>query len=196
MTARPKLTLLGPQSRFGGKLLIIRVNCPHIWECGAKGVNEVLCRKQQLYTAFAWRLVWNTITNYLVLFILPSDNVQHDIQHTINKRQAAETSKRSNAWFALNISSRMSNPIQANKKTCFCFLSVTTIVAGTQKKGKQNRSFSVGRRRSPGPIVPHVIMTRPCSKAKPLQYVRSIRRVIGGMFPRKFQSHLPTILSS
>ena len=33
------LTLLGPQSRFGDKLLIIRVLCPHEWECGAKGVN-------------------------------------------------------------------------------------------------------------------------------------------------------------
>ena len=33
------LTLLGPQSRFGDKLLIIRVFCPHIWECGSKGVN-------------------------------------------------------------------------------------------------------------------------------------------------------------
>ena len=33
------LTLLGPQSRFGDKLLIIRVNCPQIWECGAKGVK-------------------------------------------------------------------------------------------------------------------------------------------------------------
>ena len=33
------LTLLGPQSRFGDKLLIFRVNCPHIWECGSKRVN-------------------------------------------------------------------------------------------------------------------------------------------------------------
>ena len=33
------LTLLGPQSRFGDKLLIIRVLCPHIWECGVKWVN-------------------------------------------------------------------------------------------------------------------------------------------------------------
>ena len=31
------LTLLGPQSRFGDILLIIRVLCAHIWECGAKG---------------------------------------------------------------------------------------------------------------------------------------------------------------
>ena len=31
------LTLLGPQSRFGDKLFIVRVNCPHIWDCGAKG---------------------------------------------------------------------------------------------------------------------------------------------------------------
>ena len=30
---------LGPQSRFGDKLLVIRVNCPRIWECGAKGVK-------------------------------------------------------------------------------------------------------------------------------------------------------------
>ena len=37
---RLPLTLLGPQSRFGDKLLIIRVLCPHIWECGAKGVKE------------------------------------------------------------------------------------------------------------------------------------------------------------
>ena len=34
------LTLLGPQSRFGGKPLIVRVLCPHIWECGAKRVNS------------------------------------------------------------------------------------------------------------------------------------------------------------
>ena len=34
-------SLLGPQSRFGDKLLIIRVLCPHIWECGAKGVKTV-----------------------------------------------------------------------------------------------------------------------------------------------------------
>ena len=34
------LTLVGPQSRFGGKLLIIRVICPHVWECGAKGVDK------------------------------------------------------------------------------------------------------------------------------------------------------------
>ena len=33
------LTLLGPQSRFGDKLHIFRVNCPHIWECGSKRVN-------------------------------------------------------------------------------------------------------------------------------------------------------------
>ena len=33
------LTLLGPQSRFGDKLLIIRANCPQIWERGAKGVK-------------------------------------------------------------------------------------------------------------------------------------------------------------
>ena len=38
------LTLLGPQSRFGDKLLIIRVNCPHIWECGAKGVKVFLLK--------------------------------------------------------------------------------------------------------------------------------------------------------
>ena len=29
------LTLLGPQSRFGDKLLTGRVLCPHRWECGA-----------------------------------------------------------------------------------------------------------------------------------------------------------------
>ena len=34
------LTLSGPQSRFWDKLLIIRVLCPHIWECGAKGVSS------------------------------------------------------------------------------------------------------------------------------------------------------------
>ena len=39
-TNQPKRLLLGPQSRFGGKLLIIKVLCPHIWECGAKGVNR------------------------------------------------------------------------------------------------------------------------------------------------------------
>ena len=30
-----------PQSRFVDKLLINRVNCPHIWECGAKGVKAL-----------------------------------------------------------------------------------------------------------------------------------------------------------
>ena len=35
------LTLLGPQSRFGDKLLKFRVFCPHIWECGAKGDNAI-----------------------------------------------------------------------------------------------------------------------------------------------------------
>ena len=35
------LTLLGPQSRFGGKLRVIRVLCPHIWECGANEVKEI-----------------------------------------------------------------------------------------------------------------------------------------------------------
>ena len=34
------LTLLGLQSRFGDKILIIRVFCPHLWECGAKGVKQ------------------------------------------------------------------------------------------------------------------------------------------------------------
>ena len=36
------LTLLEPQSRFGGKLLTIKVFCPHIWECGAKGVKVLV----------------------------------------------------------------------------------------------------------------------------------------------------------
>ena len=35
------ITLLGPQSRFGDKLLTIRVCCPHIWKCGSKRVNPV-----------------------------------------------------------------------------------------------------------------------------------------------------------
>ena len=39
------LTLLGPQSRFGDKLLIIRGNCPHMWECGAKGVKRTSWNK-------------------------------------------------------------------------------------------------------------------------------------------------------
>ena len=33
------LCLLGPESRFGDKLLLFRVFCPHIWECGSKRVN-------------------------------------------------------------------------------------------------------------------------------------------------------------
>ena len=33
-------TLLGPQPRFGDKLLGIGVNCPHIWNCGAKRVKS------------------------------------------------------------------------------------------------------------------------------------------------------------
>ena len=31
---------MGPQSRFGDKLLLIRVFRPHIWDCGAKRVKE------------------------------------------------------------------------------------------------------------------------------------------------------------
>ena len=34
-----RLTLIGPQSRFGDKLLIIYVPCPHAWDCGAKRVK-------------------------------------------------------------------------------------------------------------------------------------------------------------
>ena len=34
------LTLLGPQSRFGDKLLLFRVICPHLWECGSKRVKD------------------------------------------------------------------------------------------------------------------------------------------------------------
>ena len=35
------LTLLGPQSRFGDKLLTIRVFCPHLWECAVlKGLTR------------------------------------------------------------------------------------------------------------------------------------------------------------
>ena len=36
-----ELTLLGPHSRFGDKLLTVRVFCPHIWECGAKRVKRI-----------------------------------------------------------------------------------------------------------------------------------------------------------
>ena len=36
------LNPLGPQSRFGDKLLIIKVFCPHIWECGSKRVKRML----------------------------------------------------------------------------------------------------------------------------------------------------------
>ena len=44
------LTLLGPQSRFGDKLLIIRVLCPHIWVCGAKGaINGKTPRASCMY---------------------------------------------------------------------------------------------------------------------------------------------------
>ena len=35
------LTLLGPQCRFGDKLLIVKVFCPQIWECGSKRVKWV-----------------------------------------------------------------------------------------------------------------------------------------------------------
>ena len=44
-----RLTLLGPQSRFWDKTLIIRVLCPHIWECGAEGVKAVFCLKDLWY---------------------------------------------------------------------------------------------------------------------------------------------------
>ena len=36
---RVDLTLSGPQSRFGDIILINRVVCPLIWECGVEGVN-------------------------------------------------------------------------------------------------------------------------------------------------------------
>ena len=39
------LTPLGPQSRFGDKLLIFRVVCPHIWEWGSKRVNLHVCNE-------------------------------------------------------------------------------------------------------------------------------------------------------
>ena len=41
--SRTGLALLGPQSRFGDKLLITRVFCPHIWECGSKKVKCQRC---------------------------------------------------------------------------------------------------------------------------------------------------------
>ena len=31
--------ILVPRPRFGDKLLIIRVCCPHLWECGSKRVT-------------------------------------------------------------------------------------------------------------------------------------------------------------
>ena len=34
------VTLLGPQSRFGDKPVIVRELCPQIWECGAKRVKR------------------------------------------------------------------------------------------------------------------------------------------------------------
>ena len=36
------LTLTRPQSRFGDKLLVLCVRCPHIWDCVAKRVNIIL----------------------------------------------------------------------------------------------------------------------------------------------------------
>ena len=75
----PLLTLLGPQSRFGDKLLIIRVPCPHIWECGAKGVKHP---RRSIYQKPAVHQNGRFITaTRLSLFLLPSDNVQHDLQH-------------------------------------------------------------------------------------------------------------------
>ena len=44
----PALTLLGPQSRFGDKLLILRVVCPHIREWGSKRVNAAAISWQAL----------------------------------------------------------------------------------------------------------------------------------------------------
>ena len=41
------LTPLEPQSRFGDKLLEIRVVCPHIWDCGSKRVKTRL-----------WVVIW------------------------------------------------------------------------------------------------------------------------------------------
>ena len=38
----PLLTLLGPQSRFGDKLLIIRVLCPHIYIYGSAVLKELI----------------------------------------------------------------------------------------------------------------------------------------------------------
>ena len=34
------LTLLGPQPRLGDELLKIRSFCPHLWDCGSKGVKD------------------------------------------------------------------------------------------------------------------------------------------------------------
>ena len=43
------LTLLGPQSRFGDKpLIVVRELCPHIWECGAKRVKSYLVNHWEL----------------------------------------------------------------------------------------------------------------------------------------------------
>ena len=66
----PPLSLLGPQSRFGDKLLISRVICPHIWKCGAKRVNAA-----EAYLTFVSPITCRRVT---ITHILPLTSVLHD----------------------------------------------------------------------------------------------------------------------
>ena len=50
-----KLTPLGPQSRFGDILLVIRVVCPHIWEGGYKRVKVLPAQEWYQHSSTASR---------------------------------------------------------------------------------------------------------------------------------------------
>ena len=54
-----RLTLLVPRSRFGDKLLIIRVFCPPIWDCGSKRVKRYR-EYQALLLYYYYYYYWQT----------------------------------------------------------------------------------------------------------------------------------------
>ena len=67
------LTLLGPQSRFGDKLLIFRVNCPQIWECGSKrGKTVAMSRKSVSSSRYRDRTGYRSSPRLRVFF--PTEN--------------------------------------------------------------------------------------------------------------------------
>ena len=79
-----KVWSLGPQYRFGDKLLIVWVLCPHIWDCGAKRVK----RGASIYSGrttiiIVERLRWSisSINSRLALPVVYIRNV-HFAMHT------------------------------------------------------------------------------------------------------------------